>query len=173
MACTNAGLEVRLHDASREGLDRGVQTIQRNYAVSVARKRFTEDAVAERMARITPQLDLAGFDTVDVVIEAVFEDMALKREIFSALDRVARPDAVLATNTSTLDIDAIASATSRPEASGRPAFLQPRQRDAAARNRPRSIDVRPDAGDIAGAWPRSSARWAWWSGTGRVSSAIA
>ena len=116
MACTNAGLEVRLHDASREGLDRGVQTIQRNYAVSVARKRFTEDAVAERMGRITPQLDLAGFDTVDVVIEAVFEDMALKREIFSALDRVARPDAILATNTSTLDIDAIASATSRPEA---------------------------------------------------------
>ena len=82
-----------LQDASSEGLDRGVQTIQRNYAVSVARKRFTEDAVAERMARITPQLDLAGFDTVDVVIEAVFEDMALKREIFSALDRVARPDA--------------------------------------------------------------------------------
>ena len=116
MACTNAGLEVRLHDASREGLDRGVQTIQRNYAVSVARKRFTEDAVAKRMGRITPQLDLAGFDTVDVVIEAVFEDMALKREIFSALDRVARPDAILATNTSTLDIDAIASATSRPEA---------------------------------------------------------
>jgi 3-hydroxyacyl-CoA dehydrogenase len=115
MACTNAGLEVLLQDASREGLDRGLQTIRRNYAVSVARKRFTEDAVGERMARITPQIDLAGFETVDVVIEAVFEDLALKQEIFSALDRVARPDAVMATNTSTLDIDAIASATSRPD----------------------------------------------------------
>ena len=116
MACTNAGLEVLLHDASREGLDRGVQAIQRNYAVSVTRKRFTDSDVAERMGRITPQLDLTGFDTVDVVIEAVFEDMALKREIFSALDRVVRPGAVLATNTSTLDIDAIAAATSRPDA---------------------------------------------------------
>jgi 3-hydroxyacyl-CoA dehydrogenase len=115
MACTNAGLEVLLQDASKEGLDRGVQAIERNYAVSVARKRFTDRDVAERMSRITPQLDLSGFETADVVIEAVFEDMALKREVFSALDRVARPGAVLATNTSTLDVEAIASATSRPE----------------------------------------------------------
>ncbi len=77
--------------------------------------RVTQEAVAERMSRIRPQVDLAGFDTVDVVIEAVFENLALKQEIFSELDRVARPDAVMATNTSTLDVDAIGSATSRPE----------------------------------------------------------
>jgi len=114
MACTNAGLDVILHDTSQEGLDRGIEAIRRNYAVSVTRGRFTEAGVAERMARITPQLDLTGFDTADLIIEAVFEDMALKQQIFRELDRVARPDAVLATNTSTLDIDAIASVTSRP-----------------------------------------------------------
>jgi 3-hydroxyacyl-CoA dehydrogenase len=114
MACTNAGLEVILQDASTDGLARGVDAIRRNYAVSVTRGRFTEEGVAERMARITPQLDLSGFDTADVIIEAVFEDMALKQQLFRDLDTVARPGAVLATNTSTLDIDAIASVTSRP-----------------------------------------------------------
>jgi 3-hydroxyacyl-CoA dehydrogenase len=91
-----------------------IEAIRKNYAVSVTRGRFTEHGVIERMARITPQIDLAGFDTADVIIEAVFEDMALKQQVFRDLDRVARPGAVLATNTSTLDIDAIASATSRP-----------------------------------------------------------
>ncbi len=114
MACTNAGLDVILQDASRDGLDRGIDAIRRNYAVSVTRGRFTEEGVAARMARITPQLDLAGFETADVIIEAVFEDMALKQRVFTDMDRVARPGAVLATNTSTLDIDRIAAATSRP-----------------------------------------------------------
>jgi 3-hydroxyacyl-CoA dehydrogenase len=114
MACTNAGLDVLLQDTSRDGLDRGIAAIRRNYAVSVTRGRFTEDGVSERMARITPQQDLTGFETADVIIEAVFEDMALKQQVFRDLDRVASPDAVLATNTSTLDIDAIASATTRP-----------------------------------------------------------
>jgi 3-hydroxyacyl-CoA dehydrogenase len=114
MACTNAGLEVILQDASKDGLDRGIEAIRKNYAVSVTRGRFTEQGVAERMSRVTPQLDLAGFDTADVIIEAVFEDLALKQQVFRDLDRAARPGAVLATNTSTLDIDAIASVTSRP-----------------------------------------------------------
>jgi 3-hydroxyacyl-CoA dehydrogenase len=114
MACSNAGLEVILQDSSTEGLDRGIDAIRKNYAVSVARGRFTEQGVAERLARITPQLDLTGFETADVVIEAVFEDMALKQHVFREVDHVARPGAVLATNTSTLDIDVIASATSRP-----------------------------------------------------------
>ncbi len=114
MACTNAGLEVILQDASADGLARGVDAIRRNYAVSVTRGRFTEEGVAERMARIRPQLDLSGFETADVIIEAVFEDMALKQQIFRDLDKIARSGAVLATNTSTLDIDAIASVTSRP-----------------------------------------------------------
>ena len=114
MACANAGLDVRLHDTTREALDRGLQTIRGNYQRSVGRGRLTDAQVDERLARIGSQLDFAGFEEADVIIEAVFEDMALKQEIFAALDRAARPGAILATNTSTLDIDAIASATSRP-----------------------------------------------------------
>jgi len=113
MACANAGLEVLLQDASREALDRCRSTIEKNYARSVSRGRFTEAVAGERQARIRGQIDLQGFETADVIIEAVFEEMALKQQVFRAIDAVARPGAVLATNTSTLDIDAIASATGR------------------------------------------------------------
>ena len=95
-------------------MHKGLAAIRRNYAVSVTRGRFTEDDVAERLGRIHPQLDAAGFDRVDLVIEAVFEDLALKQQVFRELDAVARPGCILATNTSTIDIDAIASATTRP-----------------------------------------------------------
>jgi 3-hydroxyacyl-CoA dehydrogenase len=114
MACANAGLEVLLQDASQEGLDRSRSTIAKNYARSVSRGRFTQEVAEQRQARIHGRLDLQGFDSADVIIEAVFEDMALKQQVFRQLDALARPGAVLATNTSTLDIDAIASATSRP-----------------------------------------------------------
>ena len=97
MACANAGLEVRLRDASHARLHQGLATIRRNYAVSVTRGRFTEDAVAERLARIHPQLDSTGFDEVDLIIEAVFEDLALKQQVFRELDAVARPGCILAT----------------------------------------------------------------------------
>src|SRR5690606_8127009 len=93
----------------------GIGTIRGNYARSVARGRLTETQVDERMARIRPQLTLDGLDTADLVIEAVFEDMALKQQVFGEIDRLARPGAILATNTSTLDIDAIAGVTKRPE----------------------------------------------------------
>ncbi len=115
MACANAGMTVRLRDATREGLDAGMATVRRNYEASVKRGRLTTDAVADRLSRITPQLDDDGFDGADLVIEAVYESMELKRRIFADLDRLARPGCVLATNTSTLDIDAIAGVTSRPE----------------------------------------------------------
>ncbi len=69
----------------------------------------------QRMALIHPQLDYAGFEEVDIIIEAAFESMAVKKQLFAEIDKVARPDCVLATNTSTLDIDEIASVTSRPE----------------------------------------------------------
>jgi 3-hydroxyacyl-CoA dehydrogenase len=115
MACANAGIAVRLRDATQAALDSGMSAVRRNYAASVKRGRMTEETVAERLARIQPQLDVDGFDEADVVIEAVFESMELKRTIFAELDRVTRADCVLATNTSTLDIDAIASATSRPD----------------------------------------------------------
>jgi len=115
MACANAGIEVRLRDATHAALDAGMAAVRHNYASSVKRGRLTEEAVDERLARIQPQLDNAGFGEADLVIEAVFESMELKRKIFAELDRVTRTDCVLATNTSTLDIDAIASVTSRPD----------------------------------------------------------
>ncbi len=115
MACANAGLPVRLKDASREALDAGLATIRRNYETSVKRGRFTPQQVEERMGLIRPQLDWAGFDEVDIVIEAVFENMALKKDVFREIDRAARPGCILATNTSTLSVDEIASATGRPE----------------------------------------------------------
>lgn len=114
MACANAGFDVRLQDQTDEALARSLDNIRRNYATSVKRGRFTDAAVAERLARIHPQRDLDGFDAVDLIIEAAFEDLALKRELFRTVDAVARPGCVLATNTSTLNIDELAACTSRP-----------------------------------------------------------
>jgi 3-hydroxyacyl-CoA dehydrogenase len=114
MACANAGLPVLLKEASQEALDAGLAAVRRNYASSVKRGRLTEAGVEERLGRIQPQLTYDGFDAADVVIEAVFESLDLKKQIFAEVDRVAKPGAVLATNTSTLDIDEIGAATSRP-----------------------------------------------------------
>jgi 3-hydroxyacyl-CoA dehydrogenase len=114
MACANAGLRVVLKDTASEALDAGLAAVRRNYQSSITRGRLTEAAVEERLGRIHAQLTYDGFETADVVIEAVFEGLELKKQIFSEVDRVARPGALLATNTSTLDIDEIAGATSRP-----------------------------------------------------------
>ncbi|MEO8483723.1 MAG: 3-hydroxyacyl-CoA dehydrogenase NAD-binding domain-containing protein [Acidobacteriota bacterium] len=113
MACANAGLEVRLQDQTESALTRSLETIRRNYATSVKRGRFTEAAVAERLDRIHPQRDLAGFEAADLIIEAAFEDLELKRALFRAIDEVAKPGCILATNTSTLSIDDLAASTSR------------------------------------------------------------
>ena len=115
MACVNAGIQVRLVDASQQGLDNGLATIRKNYDVSVKRGRFTTEQVEQRMSSIRPQLGYDGFGDVDLIIEAVFENLALKKDVVATLDRVAKPGCVIATNTSTLDIDAIAAATSRPD----------------------------------------------------------
>jgi 3-hydroxyacyl-CoA dehydrogenase len=114
MALANAGIAVLLKDADQFALDRGFATIQKNYDSSVRRGRLTQDAVAQRMALIQPQTTYDAFDTADIIIEAVFESMALKKHVFAELDRIARPDCVLASNTSTLNVDEIASVTSRP-----------------------------------------------------------
>jgi 3-hydroxyacyl-CoA dehydrogenase len=117
MACANAGVEVVLADAEPAALDAGLATIRRNYESTVSRGRLTSEAVEERLARIRagagPDLTDA-LASADVVIEAVFEDLALKQQVFRDLDAAAPPACLLATNTSTLDIDAIAAATSRP-----------------------------------------------------------
>jgi 3-hydroxyacyl-CoA dehydrogenase len=115
MVLANAGIPVLLKEADQAALDRGLATIQSNYANSVKRGRFSRQIAEERLKRITPTLAYDDFANVDMVIEAVFEGMALKKEIFQELDRVCKPGAILASNTSTLSIDEIASATSRPE----------------------------------------------------------
>jgi 3-hydroxyacyl-CoA dehydrogenase len=113
MACANAGMAVRITDATAAALDAGMATVRRNYDVSVKRGRFTPAMVEERLSRIVPQVGYDGFDQVDLVVEAVFENLALKKEIAAALDKFVKPEGIIATNTSTLDIDDIASATSR------------------------------------------------------------
>jgi 3-hydroxyacyl-CoA dehydrogenase len=110
----NAGIPVLLKDADQQALDRGLATIQKNYQNSVKRGRFTQQFVDECMKRIRPTLTYDNFGEVDMVVEAVFEGMALKKEVFAQLDRSCKKGAILASNTSTLNIDEIASATSRP-----------------------------------------------------------
>ncbi|MDT3678214.1 MAG: 3-hydroxyacyl-CoA dehydrogenase NAD-binding domain-containing protein [Burkholderiaceae bacterium] len=114
IAFANAGMPVTVLDSSREALERGMANVAKTYDSMVQRGRLTDDARAKRIALITGTLDASAVAEADVVIEAVFEDLALKQKIFATLDRVAKPGAVLATNTSTLDVDEIAAATSRP-----------------------------------------------------------
>jgi 3-hydroxyacyl-CoA dehydrogenase len=115
MVLANAGIPVTLKETEQSALDRGLATIKSNYENSVKRGRFTAEAAAERFNRIKPTLAYDDFANVDLVIEAVFEGMALKKEIFKELDRLCKPGAILASNTSTLSIDEIAAATKRPE----------------------------------------------------------
>jgi 3-hydroxyacyl-CoA dehydrogenase len=115
MVLANVGIPVLIKEADQGALDRGMANIQKNYANSVKRGRFTQQFVNERLNLIQPTLGFDGFAGVDLVIEAVFEGMALKKEVFSQLDKVCKSGAILATNTSTLNIDEIAAATSRPQ----------------------------------------------------------
>jgi 3-hydroxyacyl-CoA dehydrogenase len=116
MVFANAGIPVLLKDVEQAALDVGMGKIRKNYATSVERGRFTQAYVDERLNLITPVLSYDEFNGVDMVVEAVFEGMALKKSVFADLDRTCRPGAILATNTSTLSIDEIAAATARPEA---------------------------------------------------------
>jgi len=114
MACANAGLHVALIDTTQPLLDQGLATIARNYDASVARGRLTAADVGERLGRISAHSGSEPVASADLVIEAAFEDMAVKQAIFTRVGREAKPGAILATNTSTLDIDAIAAASGRP-----------------------------------------------------------
>jgi len=115
MVFANAGIPVLLKETDQPALDRGLAHIQKNYANSVKRGRFTQQFVDERLKLIEPTLVYDNFSNADLVIEAVFEGMAVKMEVFGELDRVCKPGAILATNTSTLNIDEIASSTGRPQ----------------------------------------------------------
>jgi len=116
MVFANAGIPVLLKDVDEATLDLGMGKIRKNYASSVQRGRFTQAFVDERLQLITPVRNYDAFSGVDMVIEAVFEGMALKKTVLADLDRACRKGAILASNTSTLNIDEIAGATSRPEA---------------------------------------------------------
>jgi 3-hydroxyacyl-CoA dehydrogenase len=115
MVLANAGLQVVQTDVSAEALQRGRKIIEDNYATSVARGSTSQSAVEKALGLMTSATDFQALADCDIVIEAAFEDMEVKQDIFRQLDAVMKPGAVLATNTSTLDIDKIASATRRPE----------------------------------------------------------
>ena len=145
MVFANAGIPVLLKESDQAALDRGLANIQKNYASSVKRGRFTQQFVDERLKLIRPTLQYDGFEKADMVVEAVFEGMALKKQVFAELDRVCKPGAILASNTSTLNIDEIASTHIAAGIRHRHSFFQSGQRDAPARNRPREEDQQ--AGD--------------------------
>jgi 3-hydroxyacyl-CoA dehydrogenase len=116
MNFANVGIAVTIVEVQAEALERGLKVIRGNYERTASRGGITAAQVEERMALITGSLDMNALATVDLVIEAVFERMDVKKEIFTKLDAICKPGAILATNTSGLNIDEIASVTKRPEA---------------------------------------------------------
>ena len=114
MNFANAGIPVTVFEVSQEALDKGLTTIRKNYAATVSKGRLSQSEMDQRLSLISTTVDYNDLTSVDVVVEAVFEDMALKKEVFGKLDTVCQPETILATNTSTLDVNEIAAATSRP-----------------------------------------------------------
>ncbi|MBS0580430.1 MAG: 3-hydroxyacyl-CoA dehydrogenase [Proteobacteria bacterium] len=115
MSFANAGIPVTLLEVSGEALERGMALIRGNYEASVQRGSLAPARAAAALQRIRGATGYEALSAADIIVEAVFEDLEVKREVFARLDRVAAPQAILATNTSTLDIDAIAASTSRPQ----------------------------------------------------------
>ncbi len=110
----NAGIPVVLVESRQEALERGLATVRANYEASARRGRLSAQQVEQRMGLLQPGLDMSALRDCDLIIEAVFEDLQVKREVFERIDEVARDGAILASNTSTLDLDAIAAFTRRP-----------------------------------------------------------
>ena len=111
----NAGIPVTIVEQKQEALDRGLAVIRKNYETTAKRGRLTMEDVEKRMAMLTGSLSLDDLADRDLVVEAVFEDMGIKKDVFGKLDRIVKQGAILATNTSYLNVDEIASATKRPE----------------------------------------------------------
>ncbi len=111
----NAGIPVTIVEMKQEGLDRGVAAIQKIYESQVKKGRISEDDAKAKMALLTPSLSYDDLGNADLVIEAVFEEIGVKQSVFEKLDEVCKPGAILASNTSTLDLNKIASFTKRPE----------------------------------------------------------
>jgi 3-hydroxyacyl-CoA dehydrogenase len=115
MNFANAGIPVTVVEVAQAALDRGLGVVRKNYEATASRGRITKDDVEKRMGLIKGTTDFGAIADADIVVEAVFEEMPIKKEVFAKIDGICKPDAVLATNTSTLDVDEIASATRRPE----------------------------------------------------------
>jgi 3-hydroxyacyl-CoA dehydrogenase len=115
MTYANAGIPVTLKEVDQQQLEKGLATIRKNYEATVSRGKLTVDQLEQRISLISPTTDYEELADADIIVEAVFEGMELKKQVFSELDGIAKSDAILASNTSTLDIDQIASATRRPE----------------------------------------------------------
>lgn len=115
MNFATAGIDVTIVEQNKDALERGLSVVRGNYQHSSDKGRFPQEEVEARMGRLNGQLSLEALGDCDLIIEAVFENMDLKRQIFTELDRVAKPGAILATNTSALNIDEIASVTKRPQ----------------------------------------------------------
>ena len=116
MNFANAGIPVTIVEVKQDALDRGLATIRKNYERTAQRGGLTAEQVEQRVGLITGSLDMNDFADVDLVIEAVFERMDIKKDIFTKLDAICKQGAILATNTSALNIDEIAAVTKRPEA---------------------------------------------------------
>ena len=114
MSFANGGIPVTLLEMSDDALKRGMGVIEKNYAISVSRGSLTEVEKAARLGRFTTTTDYADLADCDLIIEAVYEEMSVKKDVFGKLDQLAKPAAILASNTSYLDINEIAAATSRP-----------------------------------------------------------
>ncbi|HWA13494.1 MAG TPA: 3-hydroxyacyl-CoA dehydrogenase NAD-binding domain-containing protein [Burkholderiales bacterium] len=115
MNFANAGIPVKVLEVSQEALDKGLGIVRRNYAATVAKGRLSQEAMDKRMGLFSGITSYDDIKDADIIIEAVFEDMAVKKQVFEKLDKAARPGAILATNTSTLDVNEIAAVTSRPQ----------------------------------------------------------
>src|SRR3989454_1034085 len=115
MCFANAGIPVTVVEMKQEALDRGLSNIRSNYAGTVAKGRLKQEEMDKRMSLITPSLKLEDMSDADIIVEAVFERMDVKQDLFKKLEVTAKPGAILATNTSTLDVDQIAAATQRPQ----------------------------------------------------------
>ena len=115
MNFANAGIPVKLLETTQEALDKGLATIRKNYENTVKKGKLTQDKAEQRIALVTGTLEYADISQADIVVEAVFEEMGVKEAVFRQLDAVMKPGAILASNTSTLDLDQIASFTSRPQ----------------------------------------------------------
>jgi 3-hydroxyacyl-CoA dehydrogenase len=115
MNFANAGIPVTVVEVAQEALDRGLGVVRKNYEATASRGRLTMPDVEKRMGLISGTTDWSKIADADIVVEAVFEEMPIKKEVFAKIDGICKPGAVLATNTSTLDVDEIASATKRPE----------------------------------------------------------